>query len=73
MAHLHRPAKLLDLVDDEWRMDSIGADDFDLPSAEFDSDNEEASVVPKRKDEEKWTELCLDDLQNPSRRPIPRG
>ena len=42
------------------------ADDFDLPTTDFDSDNDEARTVPKRNDEEKWTELCLDDFTNPN-------
>lgn len=69
VAHLHRPARLLDLVDDEWRHDNLGHDDFDLPSADFDSDNDEARSVPKRTDEEKWGELCLEEFDAPTRRP----
>lgn len=69
IAHLHQPPQLLDLIDDEWRADSLGHDDFDLPATDFDSDNDEARSAPKRNDDEKWTELCLDDLLNQSRRP----
>ena len=48
------------------------ADDFDLPTHDFDSDTDEARAVPKRNDEEKWTELCLDEFLHPSRRNNPR-
>ena len=41
------------------------ADDFDLPTTDFDSDNDEARAVPKRNDDEKWVELCLDEFLNP--------
>ena len=54
VAHLHQTSALLDLVDDEWRADSLGHDDFDLPATDFDSDNDEARSAPKRNDEEKW-------------------
>jgi len=72
VAYLHRPAALVDLVDDEWRQDTLGHDDFDLPSSELDSDNDEVRTAPQRKNEEKWTELCLDDFtltSRPDRRP----
>mmetsp|Transcript_36010 Transcript_36010/g.94788 ORF Transcript_36010/g.94788 Transcript_36010/m.94788 type:complete len:82 (+) Transcript_36010:70-315(+) len=69
IAHLHRPPALLDLVDDEWHADHLGHDDFDLPVNDFDSDNDEARTVPKRNDDEKWTELCLDEFINPRRTP----
>lgn len=68
IAHLHQPPHLLDLVDDEWRADSLGHDDFDLPATDFDSDTDEARSAPKRNDEEKWTELGLEDFLN-QRRP----
>ena len=48
------------------------ADDFDLPTTDFDSDNDEARAVPKRNDEEKWTELCLDDFE-PLAAALPAG
>ena len=48
-------------------------DDFDLPTADFDSDNDEARSVPKRNDDEKWTELCLDEFLHPTRRPQAHG
>ena len=48
-------------------------DDFDLPTADFDSDNDEARSVPKRNDDEKWTELCLDEFLRGGRRPTPGG
>ena len=38
ISHLHQPTALLDLVDDEWRADHLGHDDFDLPTNDFDSD-----------------------------------
>ena len=44
------------------------ADDFDLPTTDFDSDTDEARAVPKRNDEEKWGELCLDEFLHPTRR-----
>ena len=44
-------------------------DDFDLPTTDFDSDNDEARAVPKRNDDEKWVELCLDEFLNPRRHP----
>ena len=69
VAHLHGQASLIDLVEDEWRVEHLGNDDFGLPSAEFDSDNDEGVSLPKRKDAEKWTELCLDEFQQPPRRP----
>ena len=67
VAHLHRPGALLDVVDDEWRQEHLGHDDFDLPSAEFDSDNDEGRSIPKRTDDEKWSELCLEEFQQPQR------
>ena len=103
IAHLHQPAMLLDLVDDEWRADHLGhgarfffwlsthrmrranktphltplllshADDFDLPTTDFDEDGDESRAVPKQNDEEKWTELCLDEFLQPNRRPHARG
>ena len=73
IAHLHQTPALLDLIDDEWRADHLGHDDFDLPTTDFDSDNDEARAVPKRNDEEKWTELCLDEFLQPNRRPQARG
>ena len=48
-------------------------DDFDLPTTDFDSDNDEARTVPKRNDDEKWTELSLDEFLQPNRRPQVRG
>jgi len=69
IVHLHSSGTLLDLVDDEWRTDHIGHDDFDLPTTDFDSDNDEAHSVPKRNDEEKWTELCLEEFLQPNLRP----
>mmetsp|Transcript_17358 Transcript_17358/g.43637 ORF Transcript_17358/g.43637 Transcript_17358/m.43637 type:complete len:83 (+) Transcript_17358:50-298(+) len=72
VAHLHRPAVLLDIVDDEWRQETLGYDDFDLPSAEFDSDNDEGHSIPKRTDNEKWGDLSLDEFQQP-RRQAPAG
>eukprot|EP00966_Prymnesium_polylepis_P060573 1405781-Prymnesium_polylepis.1 len=71
--YLHRPAHLLDIVDEEWRGEHLGHDDFDLPSADFDSDNDEGRSLPKRTDEEKWTELCLEEFQQPRRRPATGG
>mmetsp|Transcript_33596 Transcript_33596/g.66878 ORF Transcript_33596/g.66878 Transcript_33596/m.66878 type:complete len:85 (+) Transcript_33596:69-323(+) len=68
IAHLHSSRALLDLVDDEWRADHLGHDDFDLPTTDFDSDTDEARAVPKRNDEEKWGELCLDEFLHPTRR-----
>jgi hypothetical protein len=74
IAHLHGPASLLDVVDDEWRQECLGHDDFDLPSADFDSDNDEGRTVTKRgKDDEKWTELCLEEFQQPPHRPATGG
>ena len=50
------------------------ADDFDLPAADLDSDNDEAArIMPKRNDEEKWSELELEHFLNPSRRPVTQG
>ena len=101
IAHVHQPPALLDLIDDEWRAESLGhgacfppnvthfcpalflialflatacsrADDFDLPTTDLDSDNDEVRAVPKRNDEEKWTELCLDEFVNPRRHAAPR-
>lgn len=65
VTHLHSNAMLIDLVDDEWRHESLSNDDFDqLPSADVDSDSDEVRTVPtKRKAEEKWAELCLDEFQ----------
>eukprot|EP00310_Coccolithus_braarudii_P019571 CAMPEP_0183355528 /NCGR_PEP_ID=MMETSP0164_2-20130417/40761_1 /TAXON_ID=221442 /ORGANISM="Coccolithus pelagicus ssp braarudi, Strain PLY182g" /LENGTH=82 /DNA_ID=CAMNT_0025528663 /DNA_START=31 /DNA_END=279 /DNA_ORIENTATION=- len=60
---LHRAAELVDIVDDDWRQDALGHDDFDLPSSDLDSDNDEVRTAPKRTNEEKWSELCLDDFQ----------
>lgn len=68
VAHLHRPAALLDLVDDEWRAEHLDHDDFDLPSAEFDSDNDEARSIPKRAEDDKWLDLCFEEFQQPRRR-----
>jgi hypothetical protein len=48
------------------------ADDFDLPTTDLDSDNDEVRAMPKRNDEEKWTELCLDEFVNPRRHAAPR-
>ena len=63
IAHLHRIPALVDLVDDEWRHEHLTHDDFDLPSVEFDSDSDDVRTVPtKRKTEEKWVELCLDEF-----------
>ena len=57
--------ELLDVVDEDWRHETLAHDDFDLPH-EDDSDTDEARSAPKRKVEEKWTELCLDDFTNPN-------
>ena len=52
------------------RAHAVAADDFDLPTTDFDSDTDETRAAPKRSDEEKWTELCLDEfLHPPQRRP----
>ena len=40
------------------------ADDFDLPATDLDDDTDETRAVPKRKDDEKWNELCLDELNS---------
>ena len=63
IAHLHQPPALLDLVDDEWRADHLGHDDFDLPTTDFDSDNDDARSVPKRNDEEKWNEHTKEEAE----------
>ena len=60
---MHRPPALVDLIDDEWRHEHLTHDDFDLPSVDFDSDSDDVRTVPKRKAEEKWAELCLDEFQ----------
>jgi hypothetical protein len=102
IAHVHQPPALLDLIDDEWRAESLGhgacfppnvtqfclrfflialflatacsrADDFDLPTTDLDSDNDEVRAMPKRNDEEKWTELCLDEFVNPRRHAAPES
>ena len=65
VAHVHAPPELLDVVDEDWRHETLAHDDFDLPH-EDDSDTDEARSAPKRKVEEKWTELCLDDFTNPN-------
>ena len=49
------------------------ADDFDLPTTDFDEDGDESRAVPKQNDEEKWTELCLDEFLQPNRWPHARG
>ena len=61
----YAPPELLDVVDEDWRHETLAHDDFDLPH-EDDSDTDEARSAPKRKVEEKWTELCLDDFTNPT-------
>lgn len=48
VGYLHRPAALVDIVDDEWSAESLGHDDFDLPSSELDSDNDEARTAARR-------------------------
>jgi hypothetical protein len=49
----------------------VCSDDFDLPTNDFDSDTDERAM-PKRNDEEKWTELGTDEFLNPhARRPRP--
>jgi len=63
IGYLHRPAHLVDVVDDEWSQDSLGHDDFELPASELDSDNDEVRTAPQRKNDEKWDELCLDEFQ----------
>ena len=50
------------------------ADDFDLPITDLDDDTDEArAAVPKRKDDEKWGELCLDELNSGRSRPATMG
>ena len=53
--------------------DALSHDEFDLPSTELDTDGDEMRLAPKRADTEKWSELCLDDFQNPRRRPTRRA
>jgi len=63
VAHLHRIPALVDLIDEDWRHEHLSHDDFDLPSVDFDEDSDDVRTQPKRKAEEKWAELCLDEFQ----------
>ena len=65
VAHLHRIPALVDLIDEDWRHEHLSHDDFDLPSVDFDEDSDDVRTQPKRKAEEKWAELCLDEFQCP--------
>ena len=48
VAHVHAPPELLDVVDEDWRHETLAHDDFDLPH-EDDSDTDEARSAPKRR------------------------
>jgi len=66
VAYLHRNP-VLDVVDDEWRSETLSDDDIDLP-AEADlppGEREEPRSIglPVQKQDDKWAELGLDDLQ----------
>ena len=63
VAHLHRIPALVDLIDEDWRHEHLSHDDFDLPSVDFDEESDDVRTQPKRKAEEKWAELCLDEFQ----------
>ncbi|XP_046865040.1 anaphase-promoting complex subunit 13-like [Xenia sp. Carnegie-2017] len=63
-------AFLIDIVDNQWRKDQLPADDVVVPEKELpptdDTDNIDVSET-LREQEEKWTDLGLQDFQQSPR------
>eukprot|EP00048_Salpingoeca_helianthica_P024326 m.31485 g.31485 ORF g.31485 m.31485 type:complete len:71 (+) comp9318_c0_seq1:1585-1797(+) len=65
LSAMHRNVRLLDIVDDEWRKDTLASDAIAIPAQHevpIDEIEESAGDNPKEM-ENKWTELGMQDFQ----------
>ena len=69
MQHYHRDQRLVDIVDDEWRKDTLPKDDIGTHGGEQTDDEHSESLKSsgkhEKKDKEEWEELGLGAFASP--------
>lgn len=57
-----REGRLLDIIDDQWRMDKLPNDDIEIPPNQLPNDMDGGKEEGGKKAEERWTDLALHNL-----------
>lgn len=57
-----REGRLLDIVDDQWRMDKLPNDDIEIPPTQLPNDADGGKEDGEKNAEERWADLALHNL-----------
>ena len=57
-----REGRLLDIVDDQWRMDKLPNDDIEVPPSHLPSEADGGKEEGEKSVEDRWTDLALQGL-----------